>query len=236
MGPELAAALIGGSTGLRMAGERRKQKDQREILNRQMTRTNQTVDRTTNQVLGEGQKLSGQNRLQDMLAQENATFGQAQQDMTGAAAGIVPTAGDAGAVSGDFLKAKADRELAEGERLTSIARELSKLRAPGQLMQNESIRRADMQGDIASQWSTTRNMGQAAGMDADAVETPWWGQMGAIGEQIGMMAATHGIGGAGGAASALGSAGGGLRSSKARKGKPGFWNPDGSPVQFGGAT
>jgi hypothetical protein len=228
MGPELAAAVIGGGTALRMTGDRRKQKEQREILNRQMTRTNQTMDRTTDQVLGEGQKLSGQNRLQDMLAQENATFGQAQQDMGGAAAGIVPTAGDAGAVSGDFLKAKADRELAEGERMTSIARELAKVRAPGQLMQNESMRRADLQGDIASQWSSTRNMGQAASMDADAVETPWYGQLGEIGQQIGMMAALHGMGaGLGGAGKVT--AGTGLKLPGMSSGA-GFWNP----VRLGG--
>lgn len=210
MGPEVALALLAGGTGLSMLGQRRAANERRDILNRQFERTNSTMDKTTGQILGEGKNYTPDQRMRDMQTQEDATFGQSQKDLNGAGAGVLPTSGDAGNVSQDFLRAKADRTLSEGNRMTAIARELAKVRAPGQQMATEGLRRADVTGDVASQWGSNRAFGDAANLDAQSVQEPWWGTLGKIGQQVGMMGAMGGMGGLGGGPGAV-TGGGGLK-------------------------
>ena len=82
--------------------------------------------------------------------------------------------------TGDFLKAKADKALSEGQRLSAIAQQLSRVRAPGQVAANDSERRAGVQGNIGSMWSTTGNLNRATELDAQNVQEPWWGQLGKV--------------------------------------------------------
>jgi hypothetical protein len=80
-----------------------------------------------------GQAVRARRAPAALEGQQQATFDQAQKDL-GTAPTIIEGAGDGGNVSSDYLNAKADTALTEGNRLTAIARELSKTRAPGQLM------------------------------------------------------------------------------------------------------
>lgn len=192
MGPEAALLLAGAGTGLEMMGQRNAEKKQRGIINRALERTAQTQDTAAQRVLAEGANY-GQKRLDDVAAQEQTAMAQAlkdigAQDQSGAGASVIDTAGDGGAVSGDFLKAKADRAISEGNRLTSVARELAKVRAPGQQMTAEGMRRANLTDQLGSAASSNRAMTQAAGMDAESVDVPWWGKAGSLAKQVGMIA------------------------------------------------
>jgi hypothetical protein len=191
MGPALLP--LAGLAAAGIAGDAQVRREQRDILNRQFGRTSDTLNNTSNQIVGEGQKYDPTTRLADMQKQEDATFDQSQKDLAGANANAIPTAGDAGAVSSEFLNAKADRTLSEGNRMTAIARELAKVRAPGQLMSTEGIRRAGVQGDVAGQWGKTRRMGDAAQMAAADVQEPWWATLGKMGTKLYTGAAMSGM-------------------------------------------
>jgi hypothetical protein len=177
--------LLGGGTALNLAAESRAKNERRDILNRAMQRNDETQAKASQQVLEEGQKYSGQQRLDAMQQQEQSAIAQALSDVggnaqTGAGAQIIDTAGGQGAVSGDFIKAKADRALSEGDRLTSVARELAKVRAPGQLVQSEGQRRAGVLEQVGSDASNARARTQAASLAAENVEAPWWGTVGKL--------------------------------------------------------
>ncbi len=184
MGPELALAATLAGTGASLLGQRQQQKDRRRIINRSMERTSETQDRANALIQEEGRKFTPEQRMQDMQAQEQQTYDQQQKDL-GAGAGIIETAGDTGNVSADFLKAKADKALSEGNRLTAVAREIARARAPGQQLNAEGIRRAGVMGDVGSRWSTARNLADAAQNQAAAVEEPWWGQLGKVAQTVG---------------------------------------------------
>lgn len=206
MGPEAALLLAGAGTGLEMMGNRRAEKDRRNILNGALERTAKNQDSAAQKVLAEGANY-GQKRLEDVANQEQTAMAQSlkdigAQDAAGAGASVIDTAGDAGAVSEDFIKAKADRAISEGNRLTSVARELAKVRAPGQQMNAEGLRRAELTGELGSAASSNRARTQAASLDAESVDAPWWGKAGALAKQVGMIAAmTAGAPGAAGASS-----------------------------------
>lgn len=191
MGPMSNFLLSGAGAGLESLGAQRAEKDRRAILNRALERSSATQDNATQQVLNEGANY-GQKRLTDVAAQEQTALAQAlkdigAQDQSGAGASVIDTAGDGGAVSGDFLKAKADRAISEGNRLTSVARELAKVRAPGQQMTAEGLRRANLTSDLGSAANSNRAMVQAAGMDAENVDMPWWGKAGGLIKNVGNM-------------------------------------------------
>jgi hypothetical protein len=190
-------------------------KERRTLLNQSMEDTQRSQEKTSQKVLNEAGQFAGDTRAQAMQAQEDAAYGQSQKDLAGsggAGAGIIDTAGDAGNVSGDFMRAKADRALSEGNRLSAIARELAKTRAPGGLMMEEGLRRANLQGDLNSMWGQTGRMGQARQLDAQNVSPAWWGTAGKIasalaGAYLGAGAVAGGAGAAGGsAAGTLGAA------------------------------
>lgn len=199
----LVPALIAGAgTAANYYGEKQAANERRGILNNAFAKVNDTTDKATKLVTDEGAKLAGDQRLQAMQGQEAAAYNQAQQDLTktGAAGGI-DTVGDGGNVSGDFMKAKADRALAEGNRMTAIARELARTRSPSLMLQDEGLRRADIAGQTNSMFGSTRNLTNAAQLDAQGVDSPWWGKMGKLAQMAALAYATGG-GAAGGGASA----------------------------------
>jgi hypothetical protein len=194
-------------TAASIAGQRRAANERRSILNRSFAETQQATDKATQLVAQEGANYTGATRQQAMQEAEASNLARELQDMQGAGAtgANVATAGDTGAVSGDFVRAKADKALSEGTRMTAIARELAKTRAPGQLTTNEALRRADVGQTTGSIFGTAQNMANAYNLDAQSVQEPWWGTMG----KLAATAASIYAMGAGGAAGAAGSSGAG---------------------------
>lgn len=237
MGPELALALSAGGTAAQMIGARQQGKERRAILNREMDRTAQTQKQATQQVLDEAANFDPSKRAEAMQQAEEAAYQQAQADVGQGAAAAIPTA--SGAVSGDYAQAKAQRALDEGLRLSSIAREAAKVRAPGSMQRDEALRRAALAGDLGSRWSTTRNMNQAGQMDAESVEMPWYGELGKIASAVGsasMMAPGGGAPATGldyGLAAVRGGEFGDMSRSVLNPGS--FWRSPGARIKFGGA-
>ena len=205
MGPEIAAALALAGTGAQMIGARQQQKKQRAILNRSMDETNKTQREASAQVLDEAKKFTPEDRMQSMRDAEQSAFSQAQQDVGGGAAANIPTA--AGNVSDAYVKSAADKAISEGNRLTAIAREAAKVRAPGPMQNAEGLRRAQLTGDLGSRWSRTRNMANAAQMDAQSVEAPWYSDLGKIASAVGSAALLAPAAGAAGTAGVTGANG-----------------------------
>ncbi len=181
-------------TGATMVAEEDAANKRRTILNNQLAETKKAQDKTSDMVVQEAQKFAPEARTEAMDAQAEANYQQAQKDL-GTTPTIIEGSGDVGNVSSDYLTAKADKAVAEGDRLTAIAKALSRTRAPGRLMEDEGIRRAGLTGDLGSIWSSARAQGQAAGLDAQSVETPWYGNLGQIASAA---AAAYGTGGGGG--------------------------------------
>lgn len=231
----LPLLLAGAGAGINAAAERNAAKERRGILNRAMEGTDQAREKATQQVLAEGQKFGGQERLQAMQGQEQTALAQALKDVGGtpqggAGASVIDTAGGEGAVSGDFVKARADRALSEGDRLTSVARELSKVRAPGQLQQQEGLRRADLSERLGSAATSNRARVNAATLDADNVEAPWWGQAAKLATTAAALYASGGLsGGAGASPYALSGQGAQLGAQPASS----FWGNT-ARIRFGG--
>ena len=176
----------------------------------------------------------GQQRLDALQQQEQSAIAQALRDVggsseQGAGAAIIDTAGGEGAVSGDFIRAKADRAVQEGDRLTAVARELAKVRAPGNLVNEEGLRRADLTERIGSSGATNRAHAQAASLDAENVEAPFWGQLGKMAAQAGAMWA----GGAGGGATSSPYALSGSGATLGAQPTTGFWG-NSARIRFGG--
>lgn len=204
--PLVLAALAGG-TALEYSAQRQAAKERRSILNQSFRDTQKATDQAAQLVTKEGEKY-GAGRAQDLQSQEDLAYAQSQRDLQGAGAGgdIIGTAGDAGAVSGDFVRAKADKALSEGTRMTAIARELAKVRAPGRMQNEEALRRAEVGQQAGSIFGTARNMAGAAELDAQNVQEPWWGTVGKLAKTAALAYAT---GGAGGGASSFTQWGGG---------------------------
>lgn len=197
----VALGLIGGGLAANVLGERQAAKERRNILNRAIERTDQTQKQATQQVLDEGSNY-GQKRLDAVDAQQQSALAQSLKDIgmspdsQGAGAQVIDTAGSAGNVSADFLKSSADKAISEGNRITQVARELAKVRAPGMQALDDSTRRADLTQRIASAAGTNRNLAEASQLDAQNVDTPWWGKLGKVASTLGSLAAAGGIGAA----------------------------------------
>lgn len=171
--------IAAGGTAASMYGQQQAANDRRDILNKQLQSNSKTQEKTNQMIGQEGEKYAPEAR-KDALDQEQATTLQQEQADLGTAPDIIDTAGDTGNVSSDFLNAKAEKALSEGDRLTAIARELSKTRAPGSLLNKEGLRRADLTGELGSIWGSQHAMSDASGLDAQAVEPPWYTGLGQI--------------------------------------------------------
>lgn len=175
--------LLGGTTLLQMNAQQEAADKQRRILNNQMTQNEKATDRAISLVQQEGQNFSPEARQQALAAQEQATYDQAAKDLKlGAGGSTIDTAGGQGNVSAGYIKALADKELGETSRLAQVAREQAKVRAPALVGQTDSLRRADLAGNLQNIFGGARNMNGAASLDAQAVEEPAYGAIaGALG-------------------------------------------------------
>ncbi|HET8870418.1 MAG TPA: hypothetical protein VFM48_08235 [Aquabacterium sp.] len=191
-----AAPWLLGGVPASIQAQKEQAQDRRRILNAQLDRNAATSQAASNAVLKEAASLAPGARQQALADQADAISSMSTRDLTGAGAGIIDTAGSGGNVSQDFLRAQADRQISEGNRLTAIAREIAKTRAPSQLMTNEAQRRAALSGSLQSMFSTNRNLADAAQQDAADVDLPMYGKVANAVNQIGMSAARAGMGGA----------------------------------------
>lgn len=179
--PYVIAALSAGSQYM---GAEQEAADKRDILNRSLERTDQASQKAATEVVKEGENYTPEQRALDMQAQQDATAAQSAKDL--AAGGIVgSTASANGANSAEFQTAKAGSDSAEGNRISAIAQEMARVRAPGQLLTQEGLRRSELAGNLNSDWSTVRNFGRADGMDAESVGPSDLSTIGAIGGAIG---------------------------------------------------
>lgn len=201
MGPEMSLLMAAGGTGLGIAGQQQAADEQRSILDRAQRRASKMQSDSMQKILNEAGTMAPTGRADAMATQADKNYQQTQADLTGGAAldgsgnAIIDTAGDAGAVSSEFMKRKADSALAEGARMSAIARELAKTRSSGDVMRAENQRRAAVTGDVNSLWSSTKNMNNAAMQDAESVQQPWYGQLGKIGLALAGQMAGQGGGG-----------------------------------------
>lgn len=184
MGPELALALMAGGTGAQMLAQQDAADERRSMLNQQLARDKAATGRAIDLVQQEGQRFTPQARLQGLQGQADTAYNQAQTDLGGAGANL-DTAGDAGNVSSDFLKTKAARAIDEGTRLTSVAREVAKARAPGMLGAEDSLSRANLAGNLQDLWGTNRRMAGATQLDASSVTEPAYGAFGKVASALG---------------------------------------------------
>lgn len=185
MGPEMIAmAIAAGGTALQMSAQQDAADERRATLNRQLERDDQSQNKAIDLVQKEGQNYGMDERLKAMKGQEDQTYAQTQADMQGAGGSLVNTSADAGNVSEDFVRGKAERAVTEGSRLTSIAREAAKARAPSSMMSEDALRRAGMAGSLQNTWGANTNMARATGIDAQNVQEPGYGALGAIASSI----------------------------------------------------
>lgn len=229
--------LMAAGTAASIAGQQSQAREQRRIINRAMDDTAKTQKEGAQMVLDQAAKLSPQQRQQALADQENATYSQAQQDLSGrmdagGTGAIIDTAGSPGAVSQDFVKAKADKAISEGTRLMEVAREAAKTRAPGQLLTSEGQQVADLMGRLGSKYGANKNMSQAATLDAQNVDTPLYGKLGKIASMVGSIWAggQMAAGGAGAGAGSYSLAGNGAQLGEASA--PSFWSSAGSRIRF----
>lgn len=234
-GQQLGALGVSAlGSGVNMYGQQQQANQRRDILNQQLTRTGQAADKAAQLVNAEGQSYQGDARDAALQSQQQATLAQSTRDL-GSAPTIINGAGDAGAVSKDYLAAKDSTASSEGKRLSMIAEQLAKTRGVGQLLQTEGLRRADLAGTLQDMYSNNKNEAGAAQTDASNVMQPWWGQ---VGQAVGSGAAAIGAANAmypsaGGSATGANAA---LTATPADTSAPaGFWNNYGSKaVRFGG--
>lgn len=184
----LAAGLSAAGTVAQMQAAEDERNQKRQILNRQLERDDQASQKSNEQVLQEGQRYAQANRQQGLQDAEDQTYKQTQADLQGAGGANIGTAGEAGNVSEDFLKTKAARAIDEGNRLTQVARETAKSRAPGQLQMGDSLSMANLAGNLQNLWGTTKNMSGATNLDAQDVSMPMYGQLGKVASAVAPLA------------------------------------------------
>lgn len=188
VGAYVAGATAIAGTAAEADAARRKRNQQRDILNQAFRKSSENADKANAAVMDAGAEMDATKRLAEMQGEETQTFGQAMGDLKASGAGgdIISAAGDAGNTSADFAKAKADRALTEGNRMTAMAREMAKVRAPGQMQMNQGLRRADAQERASSIWGSNRNMMDAYTSDAEGVQDPWYGTVGKLAKTAAM--------------------------------------------------
>lgn len=190
----LPMIIAAAGTVASMSAQQQQAREQRGILNRQLERDEQATNKSTAMVQDEGQRFSQQARQEALQGAEDKTYQQTQNDLSGAGGANIAAAASAGNVSDDFLKTKAARAIEEGTRLTSIAREAAKARAPGQVQMDDSLSLADLSGNLQNLWGSTKNMARANGMAASSVQEPGYGALGKIATAVGGGLAASGYG------------------------------------------
>jgi len=193
------AIMVGGALMQQRAAQQ--QGDERRTqINQALARTSATQQKANTAIGAEAAKLAPAARIVNLQSQADADTNAANADLQAAGAtdgtgnAIIDTAGDHGAVSKDFLTAKADRALAEGSRLTSLARQVARARAPGQLQEQEGQNRADLSEQLGDMWGSARNLNDANQATAAGIELPGYGTLGALASQLGAAYAGKGTG------------------------------------------
>lgn len=184
--------LSAAGTAASVSANEEAKDDRRSLLNRQLEATEKTTDKSIDLVQQEAQRYGQQARMDGLKQNEQKAFDQVQADIAGAGGASIATAADNANTSDDFLKTKAARAIDEGTRLTSIAREAAKSRAPGMLNLDDSLSMAGMQGRMGSMWGSRKNLAGANSMDAEAVEAPAYGALGTIATAAGGAMAARG--------------------------------------------
>ena len=182
MGPAGIAMTVGALGGAEALGNRQAVKQQRNILTRAMTDASRTQQRAIDTTLDEARTLAPGARMQAMQDQEGQIAGQLERDLSGATTLGTPAPGN---VSDAYQQALLTRSSAEGDRTSALVRELSRMRAPGDVLNAEGLRRSNMAETLQSMWGSTNNRTRAAEMDANSVAPPWWAQTAGLGRQIG---------------------------------------------------
>lgn len=172
--------IAAGSTALQLNAQSEAASERRRILNQQLDANDRATKKASDLVLKEAENFAPDARKQAMQDAEQKAYEQSQADLAGAGGAIIDTAGSGGNVSADFVKASADRAVSEGNRLTAVAREAAKTRAPSLLGQTEAQRRANLAGELQSSASTNRNLASAAQADIGSVQEPAYGQIGSL--------------------------------------------------------
>lgn len=191
----LLAAYLAG-TGASMLGAQQQARKQKRIIGMAQADADKSQRTAIDTVMREAQQLAPEARQQALTAAEQEAYGRTMQDLTGAGGAMVDTAQGAGNISSDFAAARAQRSAAEGQRASDIAREMARVRAPGQVTTQEALRRGSIAEELGSLWNSTRNRTQAAQMDAQAVEKPGWAQLGELAALASGAALTAGAGAA----------------------------------------
>lgn len=180
-------AAVGTAAQMKATGDAADER--RSILNNQLSRDEEAAKKSSQLVLDESGKFAPEERKEALASNEEKLFGQQQKDLEagagGGALGAVDTSGGAGNVSDDFVRAKADRAVTEGNRLTSIARELAKTRAPGQMQIDEGYSRGNLASELQNLQGSNQNFARAAGNDASNVQESNLGSYGKIATAVG---------------------------------------------------
>lgn len=203
--PTVSGALMAGGTAAQMLAARQQRKEQQSILNRALDVSDRTTRQGTADIIGNAQtQQGGQAQLGAVQQAQEQAAQRTMADLKGAGADLIDTAAGSGNQSAAFLAAKADRALSEGNRMTAIAREAAKVRAPGMVQTDNAMARGDLAERMASAQASSRARAQAAQLDANDVEAPLYGQLGQIASMVGTLgmmapagaAAAEGINGA----------------------------------------
>lgn len=189
-----------GGAALKSRADAQQASEQRNQLNAALTRTDQTQKKANGLIEQQATTLSPIARAASMASQTSANVDQSKSDLAAAGASdgqgnaIINTAGDNGAVSKEFLTSKADRAIEEGTRLSSIAQQLAKLRAPGQLQEQEGQQRANLTEALSNMWGTTQSLNGANANTAENIQAPAYGELGQLASTVGTAYASKGKG------------------------------------------
>lgn len=177
------ALAIGGAL-LKNQATQQQAREQRSQLNTALARTDQTQQKANTMIGQEADKLSPIARMANMQTQVDTNAAGSKADLAASGAtdpsgnAIIDTSGDHGAVSKEFLTAKADRAISEGTRLSAIAKQLAQVRAPDQLVSQEGQGRASLTEALANMWDSTNNLNGANQNTAQATQLPGYAAAG----------------------------------------------------------
>lgn len=191
---EAALGLLLGGTAAQMAAARQQQQQQKRTLQRAFDKNDETVGDATQQVLAEGEKMTGASRMESMRAAADAAAARTMSDLSGAGADVIDTAGDKGRMSDAFGQRKAEVQAMEGDRLSRIAQEVGRARAPAEVSANEALARSALAERLGSSFRSNQARTQAAGLDAESVDLPWYGYAGQLASLVGGMGLASGAG------------------------------------------
>lgn len=181
-------------TAATVHGQNKAAKERRAILNAQMERERQATDKSVDLVMNEANRYAMPARTEALTANEGKTYDQIQADLQGAGGAAISTSTNSPNVSKDFLTTKALRTIEEGQRMTAMAREAAKARAPGMLGLDDRISMADTGGQVRHTLGAARNLNDASGLAAQAVQDPAYAGLGKIATAIGSGMAAGGYG------------------------------------------